>query len=86
MGTQNTASPLSSDPAGLENVIAELRDDLELQRTIYRSLADLPQDDDTTEQLNVCRAEFKRIQKQLSEARRAHDHGTYHISPTFHPH
>jgi hypothetical protein len=78
MSSQPDTSRLPSDLEGLRNLIAQLNDDLAVQRTIYASLKDLPPDPEVEDQVSYARTEVQRIQQRLSEARRAQYHGVYH--------
>lgn len=78
MSSQAETSRLPSDLEGLRNLITQLSDDLAVQRTIYASLRDLPPDPEVQDQLQDAKTEAQRIQQRLTEARKAHYHGTYH--------
>ena len=75
MSSQPDTSPLPQDLAGLQTLIAQLRDDLNVQRTIYKSLAEFPFDPDIASGLTESESEIKRIQERLKEARRAEYQG-----------
>ncbi|KAB5515501.1 SNF2 family N-terminal domain-containing protein [Coniochaeta sp. 2T2.1] len=78
---EDAGSPLPSDVRGLQSLIAELNDDLMLQRTIFNSLRDLQLDADTIEQLNEAKAEINRLQSRLSTVRKAHFHAERAAKP-----
>lgn len=76
MPSQPDTTPLPSDLEGLQSLITELSDNLVIQRAIYASLKGMPQESDVLNGLEDCKAEFRKVQKRLSAARKAHYEGT----------
>ncbi|OIW33112.1 hypothetical protein CONLIGDRAFT_162875 [Coniochaeta ligniaria NRRL 30616] len=72
MSSTPDTAPLPSDVEGLQDLISQLNDALVVQRAIHASLEELPKDPDVVSQLDDSKAEFRKIQQRLSEARRAH--------------
>lgn len=82
--SQPDSSPLPSDIEGLQSLISQLNDALIVQRAIHASLAELPLDSDVQSQLNDSKTEFRKIQKRLSDARKAEYEGSASCSPGSH--